>query len=94
MLKDGYVFWQARNGVWLSENIPPKYLSIEKQQKEQERIESNMLPGKIDIIFGISGIISLFILMMILGALPIIYGILSISLIITLMITLKIKKLL
>lgn len=29
MLKDDYVFWQARNGVWLSENIPAKYLSIE-----------------------------------------------------------------
>lgn len=26
MEKDGYVFYQARNGVWLTETVPPRYL--------------------------------------------------------------------
>ncbi|MBR4913231.1 MAG: RNA 2'-phosphotransferase [Bacteroidales bacterium] len=26
MWEDGHHFWQARNGIWLTETVPPKYL--------------------------------------------------------------------
>lgn len=28
MWEDGHHFWQARNGIWLTEAVPPKYLEI------------------------------------------------------------------
>lgn len=28
MWEDGYSFWLSRNGVWLTEAVPPKYLDI------------------------------------------------------------------
>ena len=27
MHEDGYIFYQSKNGVWLTENVPPKYFS-------------------------------------------------------------------
>ncbi|MBF0579117.1 hypothetical protein IM774_04830 [Erysipelotrichaceae bacterium RD49] len=28
MEKDGYVFYQARNGVWLTKSVPVQYLEM------------------------------------------------------------------
>ncbi len=28
MAKDGYIFYLSNNGIWLTETVPPKYLSI------------------------------------------------------------------
>jgi RNA:NAD 2'-phosphotransferase (TPT1/KptA family) len=27
MRRDGLTFWQADNGVWLTEEVPPRYLA-------------------------------------------------------------------
>lgn len=31
MLSDGLVFYKSENGVWLTNNVPPKYLSLLKE---------------------------------------------------------------